>query len=138
MNQPNKPTLFLICGLPGSGKSTYATKLKQEKNITCHYEADMKLYEDGVYVFERKKLPMAHRWCQEMTERAMQEQKDIIISNTTLKKKEARPYINLAKEYDYHIEIIHMTGNYQSIHGVPKDVFCRMKSIKEFFTIEDF
>jgi predicted kinase len=138
MNQHNKPTLFLICGLPGSGKSTFAAKLKKEKDIDHHYEADMKLYEDGVYVFARKKLPSAHRWCQQMTKRAMQQQKDVIVSNTTLRKKEAKPYIELAKQYEYNIEIIHMTGNYESIHGVPKDVYYRMESVREFFTLQDF
>ena len=130
--------MFLIVGLPGSGKSTYAQRLKDEKNIKYHYEADMAMYEDGKYVFKRSKLPGAHAWCQVMTELAMKEKECVIVSNTFLRKKEVKPYIDLANLYEYRIHLVRMTGNYGSIHGVPSNVYERMKLIQEFYELKDF
>lgn len=128
--------LYFIVGLPGSGKSTYANRLKDEKNIKHHYEADMAMYEDDKYVFKRSKLPGAHAWCYVMTEVAMKEKEDVIVSNTSLRKKEAQPYFDLAKLYGYKVHLIRMNGNYGSVHGVPSDVYKRMKSIQEFYETE--
>ena len=53
--------LFLLRGLPGSGKTTLAKSLGGK-----NYEADM-FFERGlknVYTFVAAKLPNAHRWCQ--------------------------------------------------------------------------
>lgn len=36
----NRPTLTMLCGLPGSGKSTYAKQLSDETNaIICNSDA---------------------------------------------------------------------------------------------------
>ena len=32
----NKPTLFCLCGLPASGKSTYAKELSKKENATIY------------------------------------------------------------------------------------------------------
>lgn len=132
-------TLYIITGPPGSGKTTRAKELKKEQGIICHYEADMWMEDfDGNYCFDPKKLGFCHRKCQEKTLEAMKKGFDVIVSNTTLTKKEAFPYIDLAKEFGYDIQIIHLEPVYQNVHGVSKEKIQMMKDKREYFKLQDF
>jgi adenylylsulfate kinase-like enzyme len=51
--------LVLIRGLPGTGKSTRAKKMRDH----LHLEADMFLMVDGVYVYDQSKVRAAHEQC---------------------------------------------------------------------------
>ena len=132
-------TLYLICGPSGSGKTTLANKIKKEKNIANHFEADqwmVDLY--GNYLFNPKRLGYCHAECQKSTEESMQRGEDVIVSNTTLAKKEAKPYIDLSKKYGYNVEIHHMTGEFQNEHGVPDWKIEEMKNKRQLFSLADF
>jgi len=132
-------TLYLVCGPSGSGKTTFANKIKKEKNIANHFEADqwmVDLY--GNYFFNPKRLGYCHRECQKSTEDSMQRREDVIVSNTTLTKKEAKPYIDLSKKYGYNVEIHHMTGEFQNEHGVPDWKIEEMKNKRQLFFLADF
>jgi predicted kinase len=132
-------TLYLICGPSGSGKTTFANKLKKEKNIANHFEADQWMVDqDGNYLFDPKKLGHCHAECQKSTEESMQRGEDVIVSNTTLTKKEAKPYIDLSKKYGYNVEIHHMTGEHQNEHGVPNWKIEEMKNKRQLFSLADF
>lgn len=131
--------LYLITGLPGSGKTTRAKQLMREKNIRHHYEADMLMVDrNGDYQFNHKRLGECHNWCQKATEKAMQLNEAVIVSNTTLLKSHALPYIKLAKEHGYQIVIEHLTTQFKSIHDVPEKTIEKMKQQRELFTLEDF
>ncbi len=52
---------------------------------------------------------------------------EIAVSNTFTRQWEIDPYIELAKEYGYKVEIVRMTGNYGSIHNVPESVIQSMQ-----------
>ena len=132
-------TLYLICGPSGSGKTTFANKLKKEKNIINHFEADqwmVDLY--GNYFFNPKRLGYCHGKCQKSTEDSMQRVEDVIVSNTTLTKKEAKPYIDMARKYDYNVEIHHMFGNFKNEHGVPDWKIEEMRNKRQLFSLADF
>ncbi len=132
-------TLYLICGPSGSGKTTFANKLKKEKGITNHFEADqwmVDLY--GNYFFDPKRLGYCHAECQKSTEYSMRRGEDVIVSNTTLTKKEAKPYIDLSRKYGYNVEIHHMIGEFQNEHGVPNWKIEEMKNKRQMFSLEDF
>jgi predicted kinase len=134
-----KKILYLITGPSGAGKTTRAKKLMQEKNIKHHYEADMLMLDKfGDYYFNPKRLPECHGWCQKATEKAMELGEAVIVSNTTLTKKQAKPYIDLAKEHGYEIIIEHLTTQFKSIHDVPEKTLEKMKNIREFFNLNDF
>lgn len=116
--------LYIIRGIPGSGKSTLANKLTS--NVV---EADQFMYEYGEYKWKPEKLHMAHKKCQETVEQYMQEGRDkIAVANTFIKLKEIKPYIDLAKQYDYKIVVKECDGGFQNVHGVPEETLEKMKS----------
>ena len=116
--------LYIIRGVPGSGKSTLAKTLT--KNVV---EADQFMYEDGEYKWKPEKLHMAHQKCQETVEQYMQEGRDkIAVANTFIKLKDIKPYIDLAKQYDYKIVVKECDGGFQNVHNVPDETVNKMKS----------
>ena len=116
--------MFLITGVPGSGKSTYAELIKNKHKTAPieHYEADMFFIDkNGNYNWNPKQLHYAHEWCKNSVEHAMSIGHDVIVSNTFITAKDRKPYFDLAKSYGYDIQVIECTGKYQNIHGVPDE-----------------
>jgi hypothetical protein len=137
----NPQTLYIITGLPGSGKSTLAFKMFQEDKIDTFYEADMWMRDgDGEYEFDPKKLGYCHGKCFASVQLALEKGFNVAQSNTNLTKKEVRPYIEMAKDLNVNIEIIHQPQdvNYGSIHGIPEEKLLMMAARREFFTLKDF
>lgn len=116
--------LYLIRGLPGSGKTTYA------KSLNCFYvEADMFHYKNGKYQFHRANLPSAHKWTLAIVASALINGAfDIAVSNTFVRKEQMQPYIDLAKISGYQVVIITMKNNYKSTHNVPDDVIQKYRA----------
>ena len=124
---PDAPTITLIRGLPGSGKTTLATKLMSNDNK--HYEADMFMVDpDGNYKFDKDKLSFCHKMCQKYCESAMSRRENVIISNTFVKKWEMKTYLDMATLYGYKVEIIECKDSYPNVHGVPKETIDRMRA----------
>jgi predicted kinase len=114
--------LYIIRGLPGSGKSTYAKKLG-----CFHVEADFYHCRDGVYKYNRDNIKAAHEWCQKMALTAMSIGMDVVVSNTFTMKSEMQPYIDMAKKTGHAITIVRMIGSHGSIHDVPDDSMKKMR-----------
>lgn len=127
------PKMILIIGVPGSGKSTLANKIKMERpefadaNI---WEADMYFInpETKKYNWSFEKLGSAHTWCQIKTEMDMKSGKNVIVSNTNLRPRERKPYLLLAKKYNYDVEVIECNGEFKNIHNVPDEKVKEMKN----------
>lgn len=132
-------TLHIIRGLPGSGKSTYAEKLKEEMNIKNHFEADMYfLDKDGNYNFIPKIVYKAHKWCIAEVEKTIQNSEDVIVANTFTKQSEINQYTNLMKKYpELKVVIYEMQTQFETIHDVPDYAFENMKN-RWFEIPEDF
>ncbi len=109
--------LHIVRGIPGSGKTTYAKSL----GLKFHFEADKYMEVDGEYVFDPRKLPMAHAWCQKSVREAMETGEDIVVSNTFVKKWEMDPYLEAAEEFGYDVVERTMTGRYPNVHGCPEE-----------------
>ena len=112
--------LFIVRGLPGSGKSTFAKTLGGQ-----HYEADMFFIdEDGNYKFDGTKIKDAHKWCQSFVKTDMMlEYPKIVVSNTFTQEWEMKPYIDLAKEHGYKVFTIVVENRHggNNVHNVPED-----------------
>jgi predicted kinase len=89
----NKETgeIVLIRGLPGSGKSTMAAKM----NGYLHLEADMFLEINGIYVYDASKVKAAHERCIASARKALEQNKNVVVSNTFVKIWELQRYIDL-------------------------------------------
>ncbi len=115
--------LFIIRGLPGSGKSTFAKKLVEDGNVSDIVEADHFMTDaEGNYKFDPKLLERCHQECQMWTKYYLDLGRDVAVANTFTRKWEILPYIKMG--YDY--TIVEMTGNFKSIHNVPKSVIDNM------------
>ena len=123
--------LYLVRGIPGSGKSTFAKTLVGEKDY-CHKEADMFFVDrDGNYNFEPSKIKDAHQWCQEEIEFVMKyNHSPVVVSNTFTQEWELQPYYELAIKYGYYVTSIIVENRHEGTneHGVPDEVLTKMKN----------
>lgn len=124
-------TLYIIRGVPDSGKTTLANKLVGPENV---FEADQYFSRDGEYKFEHGELPEAHGDCQYRVGDAMKEgRENIAVSNTSTKNWEMFAYIDAAKIYGYTVVVIRLESQFGNVHGVPDD---KVQAMKERF--EDY
>jgi predicted kinase len=115
--------LFLIRGLPGSGKTSFASAIWNDYAV-C--EADKFFYDkDGNYNFDGSKLKEAHAWCKNG-----QYYPEIAVSNTFTQEWEMEDYFKLAEKYGYKVVslIIENRHGGQNVHGVPEDKLQIMKN----------
>lgn len=120
-------TLYIIRGLPGSGKTTLAKKLAGTN--VC--EADNYFTNDREeYNFDASKLSEAHYHCKVMCRLLMEEQEEnIAVSNTSSMRWEFAEYVAMAQEHGYRIVEITLTGDtYANTHNVPESTIEAMKT----------
>jgi predicted kinase len=119
--------IYLVRGLPGSGKTTFAKTIGG-----LHIEADMYFTdENGVYNYEPTKIKNAHNWCQDVVEEWMREEQDkIVVSNTFTQEWEMDSYYKIAEQYGYRVTsvIVENRHNGKNEHGVPEDKIEIMKN----------
>ena len=125
--------LYIIRGIPGSGKSTFAKKLLQEGKVQQHLEADEFMTdENGDYKFDPTILQKCHQQCQMWVKYYLDLGQSVVVANTFTRKWEILAYTRMGAEF----EVIEMTGEYKNIHGVPDHIIKQMKSRwEEWFTV---
>ncbi|CAD6201428.1 GSCOCG00000228001-RA-CDS [Cotesia congregata] len=129
--------IVLMRGLPGSGKSTEArnlisTTLAKDPSIYVFSTDDFfQLHNRGVYTYDPTKLSEAHSRNHSRVSNAMiSGRTPIIIDNTNLQIWEMRPYVIMAADNGYIIEVLETNTSWadnvnelarKNTHGVPKE-----------------
>ena len=119
--------LFIVRGLPGSGKSTFAKSLG-----SVHFESDMYFMEGNEYKFDITKIKKAHEWCQNQVEISMKNgnigDSRIAVSNTFTQEWEMKPYVELAEKYGYTVFTIIVENRHGGVntHNVPEETLNAM------------
>ena len=131
-------TLYIMRGLPGSGKSTRAKQLRLQNASICDLYSTDDYWErpDGTYDFNIDLIKDAHIWNQQRTHKGMQACVDhIIIDNVNTTLREMMPYIKLGVHYGYAISLVESNATwkfdveecyYRNTHGVPYSTILRM------------
>ena len=121
-------TLYIVRGVPGSGKSTFA------QSLDCPvFEADQYFIdsETGEYKFDGSKIKLAHNWCKLRVEHSMEDDfQKIAVSNTFTQEWEMDTYYELAKQYGYRVFSLIVENRHGGVneHGVPEDKLELMKN----------
>lgn len=128
-----KKTLYIIRGLPGSGKSTLGEQLA-DCYIDYHprnggpkshsYSADdwFTFSSTGRYVFIPEELPQAHEDCRARVLGAMlSDVEHICVCNTFSQAWEAEPYFKLCKMHGYTPVVLECQSQFGNIHDVPQE-----------------
>lgn len=131
--QANKPTLYLIRGTPGSGKSTFAKKLLDADLVSWVFEADLYFTDitTGEYKFDASKLGEAHENCQYCTKLWLSKHSEsVAVSNTSTTEKEVEVYRKIAEDAGANFVsiIVEHRHNGVNTHGVPEDKLQQMKA----------
>lgn len=124
-------TLYIVRGVPGSGKTTFAKSLGG-----THFETDSYFMVDGEYKFDFTKLKEAHKWCQDSVNSAMVLNHTtginevIVVSNTFTQEWEMLPYFEMSEYWGYRVFSVIVENRHGGIneHGVPEDKIEIMKN----------
>lgn len=108
--------LFLIRGLPGAGKTTFA-------NLISDFvlSSDMFFETENGYEYDPLKVRGAHAWCEAQTEHAMKRMiARVAVANTFTEEWELLPYIDMSQKYGYQVHSIIVENRHggQNSHGV--------------------
>ena len=121
--------LYIIRGHSGSGKTTLAHRLTNTVVEADNHMVD----EKGIYRFDFHTLNEAHSKCVEQVELLMTgDVHSIAVSNTSTRKWEYQPYLNLAELHGYTVQEIICKGNFKNTHNVPEDVIQAQKERFEY------
>jgi predicted kinase len=125
-------TLYIIRGLPGSGKSTLGHELASEAD--GYYKRHSVAADDwfcdqyGEYNFVPEELSDAHEDCRSrVMGRMMSGVEKICVCNTFSQAWEAEPYFKLCKQYYYTPVVLECQSQFGNVHGVPQESIDEMK-----------
>jgi len=131
----NKPTLFLIRGCPGSGKSTFATLMNDCAMTLINLEADdfFKIYNKDTnafeYNFDPTKLKDAHQYCQSSALHFLEQGFNVSVSNTSVTEWEVATYADIAMlaGANFVSMIVENYHGNKNIHNCPDEKVQQMK-----------
>jgi predicted kinase len=130
--------LYIVRGIPGSGKSTFAKSICKPWQ---HVETDMFFMKNGEYKFDVSKLKVAHQWCKNKVHAMMRPtpwnllfNRTIVVSNTFTQEWEMKTFLVLARRFRYKVYTVIVENRHggKNLHGVPED---KLQIMKDRFEI---
>lgn len=128
--------MFIMRGLPGSGKSSLAGSLCQEYLDAIVVSADNYFMVGGKYFFDPAMLGIAHKTCLWRAKQAVNNRWPVIVDNTNTTWKEIKDYAKLAIDVNYQIEVHEPQTEWafkthicfkKNTHGVPLETIQKMR-----------
>ena len=117
LNESVEKELYIMVGLPGSGKSTFIKDLTNP--IIC--SADHFFERGDEYNFDATKLGAAHLASKNKCLDSMLQSKPlIVIDNTNLTDKDRKPYEEMAQKYGYSITYVVFEPDKKNIKKLAK------------------
>lgn len=117
--------LVIIRGVSGSGKSTMAIKAFKNKGYV-HIETDHFFYIDGEYKFDQAKLTEAWAWAHRKMQIALEQGKNVVMSNTYTRHWEIKDTLEKAGLPMKDVMVIHAHGGVGNDKGIPEFVIEKM------------
>jgi predicted kinase len=131
-----KPTLYLIRGVPGAGKSTFANNLLRSGVVdTIACADDYMIDGNGRYSFNPTNLHFAHRQCYAKAKISLIRGDNVAVANTNVTEWEVEKYVKLTEECGANLVSIIVENRHGSfnIHGVPDE---KIQQMKQRFSIK--
>ena len=130
----NPPTLIVLRGLPGSGKTTVANLLScipgavavSADSYPGRYDIDVT---NGI-VYNHTEGTKALDWCEQQTAYFLRRRVPcVIVDNTFISRESVEKYETLALIHNYRFMVLKVEGTFKSVHNVPDDFIqqCREK-----------
>lgn len=107
--------LTLFRGIPGSGKSTAASRMLPG---VFKVENDMYHMHNGSYEWSADSMPAAISWCISMVEAALENGIDVCVCNTFTKRRFIEAYQRLAAKHGAGFKVYRCIGEYANTHGL--------------------
>ncbi len=124
-------TLFIVRGLPGSGKSTFAKELVGSDNLVCEADKYFINKTTGEYEWDATKIKNAHEWCRSQVETFMKDKTSkFAVSNTFTQEWEMKSYFDLARKYGYTVFTVIVENRHggKNVHNVPDETLDKMRN----------
>lgn len=116
--------MYLLCGISGSGKSTFANSLLLDNQFLIICSADHYMVNrQGLYEFNPDRLHFAHGSCIRKAEKCLDAGFSVAIDNTNTKYRDIKDYISLAKKYECDLEVhFFAPAKSKSQHAAPSEI----------------
>lgn len=134
-------TMIIMRGVSGSGKTTFAEKLKKQmqedgiETVICSADSFRHTGPNGEYVFDASMNGAVHAMAQEKAKKAISENKAVIVDNTNTLEWEMRKYVEMGVAAGYEIFQCFSHGMLDSedidlyternTHNVPREAIVR-------------
>ena len=119
--QQTRMQVYLIRGIPGSGKTTHAKRVLHSDVVI---EDDDFFTRNGVYRFVEAELPEAQAFALKRFSLAIADRnnrdKTISVCNTFSRRWEIAPYIEACKKAGVEFSVIRMDGTFENVHDIPE------------------